>query len=261
MQSVSRFDSGRAKGIQELSAFCQPGIKKMNRQIQLEIFKAQTENVRSLEKAWKHLLRTINEELVSDNLVSVAVHTKLLALVFCAWSEANFQKLIHTPHSLEIDEINQVKDIASKNIVDGWIKCLDLGLSQVLKIPKSNYIPNIKQSVKRIINTYVSEPRLLRNKIAHGQWVIALNRKNDAKNENLTKQINEIDVVKLSIWKEAYLSLSKIIECLIESPDGAFHNDYWIEITKINDHLQKTENWTLNSKIEQLKRKASYYKQ
>lgn len=253
-----RFRAGKRHS--HVGAFCRPEIKEMDRQTQLEIFRAQTENVRGLEKAWKHLLRTINKELVSDNLVSAAIHTKLLSLVFCAWSEANFQKVIHTPHCLELDEINQIKAIASKDIVNGWLKCLDLGLNRVSKTPKSSYIPNIKQSVVRIIHNYVHEPRLLRNKIAHGQWVIALNRDNDAKNEELTKQVNEIDVVKLSIWKAAYCGLSNIIECLIESPDRAFHRDYWVEVTNVNKHLRETENWTLESKIKQLKRKASYFK-
>lgn len=232
----------------------------MDRSAQLQIFKAQTENVRELEKAWRHLLRTINRELIADNHVSAAIHTKLLALVFCSWSEANFLKLIHTPHGFELDEIRQIKDISSVDIVNGWLKCLELGLDRVSKTPKSNYIPNIKQSVERIIHKFVHEPRLLRNKIAHGQWAIALNRSNDATNEELTKQVNKVDVVKLSIWKVAYFGLSNIIECLIESPNRAFHRDYWGEVTTVEGHLRETENWTLESKIQKLKQKASYVK-
>jgi hypothetical protein len=199
----------------------------MDRNDQLIIFKAQTDNVREIEDAWKHVQRTINQEYIHGNLVSAFLHTKSLALVFCAWSEANFLKLVHTPHGFELDEIEQIKAIASIDIVQGWHKCLQLGLDRVSKTPKSNYIPNIKQSVERIIDSYVHEPRLLRNKIAHGQWVIALNRGNSAINKDLTEQLKKIDIVKLNIWKDAYGGLSNIIEALIESPDGAFHRDYW----------------------------------
>ena len=66
----------------------------------LEIFKAQTQNVRELISAKVHLNRSINCSLRSNNNVSVNIHTKLLALTFCAWSEANFLKLIHTPKDL-----------------------------------------------------------------------------------------------------------------------------------------------------------------
>jgi transcriptional regulator of heat shock response len=232
----------------------------MNRLDQINIFKAQTENVRDINKTWKHVQRSINHELVCDNLTSASVHTKLLALVFCAWSEANFSKLIHTPHGFELDEIQQIKNLAKGNIVDGWLKCLELGLHQVLKTPKSNYIPNIKQSVERLIKKYIQEPRVLRNKIAHGQWKIALNRENDKTNNDLTDQINNIDVVQLNVWKEAHQGLSNIIEVLIESPDRAFHRDYWLEIVKVNEHLNKTKTWKLEDKIQFLKTKQSLHK-
>lgn len=232
----------------------------MNREEQLNIFRAQTENVRDIIKTWKHVQRTINHELVCDNLTSASVHTKLLALVFCAWSEANFSKLIHTPHGFEFDEIQQIKTLAKGDIVDGWLKCLELGLHRVSKTPKSSYIPNINQAVERIIVDYVQEPRVLRNKIAHGQWKIALNRNNENTNDALTEQIKNIDVVQLNIWKEAHQGLSNIIEVLIESPNRAFHRDYWSEIVKVNEHLNKTKTWSLEEKIQLLKKKQSLHK-
>jgi hypothetical protein len=232
----------------------------MNREEQLNIFRAQTANVREIVKTWTHLQRTINRELASDNLTSASLHTKLLALVFCAWSEANFSKLIHTPHGLDLDEIQQIKKLAKGNIVDGWLKCLELGLRRVSKTPKSNYIPNTKQAVERMIVEYVQEPRVLRNKIAHGQWEIALNRKNDDTNDDLTAQIKDINVVLLNIWKESHQGLSNIIEALIESPDRAFHRDYWSEIEKVEEHLNKTKNWSIEKKIQLLNDKKSRHK-
>ncbi len=217
----------------------------MDRNAQLDVFKAQTENVRELEKAWTHVQRTINRELINDNTTSALLHTKLLALIFCAWSEANFSKLIHTPYGFELEEIHQIKRAAKKDIVRGWQKCLEIGLSRVSKKPKSNYIPNIKQAVERIIDSYVHEPRLLRNKIAHGQWRTALNSDNDAVNNDLSSEIAGIDIVKLSVWKEAYNGLSSIIEALIESPDSAFHRDYWQETVRIEEHLRNTSTWIL----------------
>lgn len=232
----------------------------MDRSDQLEIFKAQTQNVRELDATWRHLLRTINNELIKDNITSVNYYTRLLALVFCSWSEAIFSKLIHTPHGFELDEIEQIKATAKNDIVEGWRKCLELRLNHVAAKSKSNYIPNISQTVGRIIDAYVSEPRLIRNKIAHGQWCIALNRNNDGVNKEITTQIQSLDVVKLCIWNEAFRSLSNIVEVLIESPDRVFHQKYWIEIEKIDEHLRRTEKWTLSDKTQQLRKQASYHK-
>ncbi len=232
----------------------------MNREQQLNIFKAQTQNVREILKTWTHLQRSINREFLGNNLTSASLHTRLLTLVFCSWSEASFSKLIHTPHGLELEEIAQIKALAKGNIIDGWNKCLELGLGRVAKTPKSNYIPNIRQDVGRIISKYVQEPRILRNKIAHGQWKIALNRENDNTNQELTDQISNITVVSLNIWKIAHQGLSNIIEVLIESPDRAFHRDYWHEVAKAQSHLKETEKWSLEEKIRKLKEKQQNQK-
>jgi hypothetical protein len=230
----------------------------MDRKIQLQIFQAQTQNVRALEKSWHQLKRTINSELANNQLLSAKNHSKLLALIFCAWSEANFHKLIHTPHGFELNEIDQIKAISSSNIVDGWKKCLEIGLSKISPTSKSSYKPNIKKNIENIIDRYVSTPRLVRNKIAHGQWAVALNRDNNALNPTLTKEIDDIDIVKLDIWFDAYKSLSNIIESMIESPTRTFHRDYWIETTQIQEKLLQKEKWSLSTKISQLQYKKSH---
>jgi hypothetical protein len=232
----------------------------MDRKDQLLIFKAQTKNVRSLEKTWTQLKRTINSELANSQLSSAKNHTKILVLIFCAWSESNFQKLIHTPHGFELTEIEQIKRIASSDIVKGWKKCLAIGLSKIPSSSKSSYKPNIKKTIEDIIDRYVNNPRLVRNKIAHGQWENALNRENTALNPLLTNEIDEIDIVKLDIWLDAYKSLSNIIEAMIESPTRSFHRDYWNEIASIKQTLLDKEKWTLSTKIKRLQQKKSYYK-
>lgn len=231
----------------------------MQRSDQLEVFRAQTANVRELEKARRHLQRSINRELAKKNLVSAGLHTKLLALVFCSWSEANFSKLIHTPHGFTIDEIGQIKSNSKNNITAGWQKCLELGLRRIQSSPRSNYLPNIKQTVEQIIRQYVQEPSLLRNKIAHGQWIVALNRDNDAVNNELSRQIGEIDCVKLNIWRDVYRGLSNIIEALIESPNRSFHRDYWVELEELNQLIIDRQNWSLDEKIRQHTNKYKHF--
>ena len=67
----------------------------------------------------------------------------------------------------------------------------------------------------------------------------------------------EMDVVKLYVWKEAFKGLSNIIEALIESPNRAFHRDYWQEVVKVEQHLKKTKTWSLEDKIKKLKVKSN----
>jgi hypothetical protein len=184
------------------------------------------------------------------------VQTKVLALVFCAWVEANFSKVIHTPYGFNLDEIRQIKEFYRANGLEkGWEKCIELGLRKVKNRKRSNYIPNIDQQLKRLVKDCVVEPSLIRNKIAHGQWEIALNRQNTSVNTELTKQLSELDAVTIDIWFRAHHYLAEIIESLIESPNRSFHRDYTVKIAELDNFLRESKGWSLDEKAKLLKRK------
>ena len=229
----------------------------MTHEDKLNIFKAQTQNVRELLVAETHLNRSINHALRSNNCSSAKMHTKVLSLIFCAWSEANFSKLIHTPHGLPIKLIEEVKRIHKTNgLGAGWKKAVELSSKRIKTSCRSNYIPNISKKLCEVIDIYVVEPSLIRNKIAHGQWNTALNRNNTAINNELSKQIENLNVVTLIKWFTAHERLSNVVEALIESPNKAFQRDYWKEISNLEDFLKKSSKWNIEDKIKLLKRKA-----
>jgi hypothetical protein len=225
----------------------------MNETIKLEVYRAQVENTRTLSRAWNQLKRQINLALRKGDDASTQIHTKLLALLFCAWAEANFSKLIHTPYGFKIDEIDQIKSIRS--VGPAWQKCIELGLKRVGNNGKSNYIPNARQTLFRLVQEYIIEPSLIRNKIAHGQWSVALNRKNDAINPDITGLMDKLDVIVIERWKKSHESLSNIVEVMIESPNRAFYGDFWNELNNLEKNLDIMSTWTLKSKTEKLKQK------
>jgi hypothetical protein len=182
------------------------------------------------------------------------VQGRLLARVFCGWSEALFSKVIHTPNAFSVGEIGQIK--AGKpppSLGDRWLKCLDLALRRVTG---QSDIPNKGQRIQRLINEYVVVPSLLRNKLAHGQWAIALNRETTGVNADLTTQLEKLDPVVVDGWFTAHLHLSRIVEDLIESPNKAFRRDYWVHLTNLENLLHETQGWSLASKISRLQLKA-----
>ena len=79
----------------------------MDQQTKLVIFQAQVANVRSLRSAMRQAHRSINEGLRDRNQPKIDAFTRAYALMFCAWAEANFSKVLHTPYGFEIDEIGQ----------------------------------------------------------------------------------------------------------------------------------------------------------
>ncbi|QQM63538.1 hypothetical protein JG479_12460 [Pseudoalteromonas sp. LC2018020214] len=231
----------------------------MLEQERLEVFAAQTENVRALEQAWKHINKTINAAYSSGDNSTAEIHTKLLAQVYCAFAEAVFSKVIHTPDGLTLDEISQVKSRGKKNIVDAWKKCVELSLQKV-EGKSSGHVANTRKKIELLIDHYIYDPSLLRNKIAHGQWKVALNSNNTKVNSALTIKIQAISVVDLYRHKEAFQSLFRIVEDIIESPNKAHHRDYWSHITEFEESQCKMASWTIENKIASLKAKKERFK-
>jgi len=225
----------------------------------LDVFAAQTENVKALEQAWRHINKSINAAYTNGDLSSAEIHTKLLAQVYCAFAEAVFSKVIHTPDGLTVDEIHQVKTEGKRNIVEAWKKCVDLALRKV-NGQKSGHVQNTRQKINELIDAYVYDPSLLRNKIAHGQWKVALNSNNTKVNASITSKIQSITVVDLYRHKEAFQSLFRILEDIIESPNKAHYRDYWIHITQFEETQLDMACWTVANKIRDLKKKKEQFK-
>lgn len=228
----------------------------MDQSTRLAVYQAQTKNVQEINKVRKQINRTINNALKRGDQVAVQALTKTFALIFCAWVEANFSKVIHTPHGFSLDEIQQIKKVYKENGIEkGWEKCVELGTLKASKRKNSNYLPNVRHKLRRLIKQYIVEPSLLRNKIAHGQWLVALNRENTAENTVLTTALADLDVVKISRWFKVHGHISQLVESLIESPNRTFQRDYWVELAKLEEYIAQTENWNLEQKVNQLKQK------
>lgn len=231
----------------------------MQEQQRLEVFRAQTKNVKELERSWKHINRQLNAFLLTNNDVAVEVNTKILALVYCALAEALFSKILHTPKGLALGDIQQVKTATKAGVKQGWIKCVELAMRNVQGV-KGNHGPNVRQRLERLIDEFIFDPSLLRNKLAHGQWCQALNRDNDAVNNDLTSELASLDAVVLYRRKDALQRLAAILEDIIESPNKAHHRDYWVHLDRYQEEQQKMVAWTMANKVRRLREKAAYAK-
>ncbi len=224
----------------------------MDNTARLSIYQAQCTNVRALKKARNQLRRSMNVAIRRNDNPAIEAYTKALALLFCAWGEASFSKLIHTPHGLSLSDIAQVKrSVKEGSVVTGWQTCITLAL-QKNNAKKSNFSPNAKQTINRLVDKYIKDPSLVRNKIAHGQWIIALNRENTSTNSLLTTQIAEFDSVVIETCFMCCEKLIEVVEHLIESPNGHFMQSYWRLVTEVESIEKTRSNWTIASKAASL---------
>lgn len=164
--------------------------------------------------------------------------------------------LIHTPHGFDLDEINQIKKVQKENgIAFAWKCAVDLGLRH-LEAKRGSFTPNARLLLFRLIETHVFDPSLLRNKLAHGQWSVALNRENDAINVDLTSKIASLDVVRLAAWCRTHELLAHLVETLIESPKKAFMRDWYQAVESLKAEINAAEARTLGEHVRRLQEKA-----
>lgn len=215
----------------------------------LELYELQSCNVRKLDKVKNSLIKDINFYLRKSDDFQVEVKTKLLAILYVAWSEAQFIQIVYTPSAFSPSEIYDIKKIKNNNgLAKGWEKMVDLALQKVGKWSKNSDLHNRRKKLFEIIKNYIESPSVLRNKVAHGQWFHALNTDNTAENIHLTKKLAELDSVELAKQFEVHQRLGSIIRDLVQSPKIGFHQNYWVHMTDLEEYLHKTRDWNIESK-------------
>jgi hypothetical protein len=219
----------------------------------LQIFQASVENVRELKKQRKTIKRLFNQSIKKKDYSSHDLLTKLYALLYSAFAEASFLKTINTPNGFLPDEITQIQ--TSRNLEQGWVMCIDRAFARIDKMVNRGEIMNKRQTLIRFLNNYVIAPSQLRNKIAHGQWSVALNSENTSINHLTTVRVKNLDFVVIDIHFDLYEKLSQAVEDLIESPYKTHFRDFYIHMTDVEQLIIHTKNWSTKSKIAVLEKK------
>lgn len=213
----------------------------------LPFYQAYVINVNDFKLAEQETRRSINKALKSNKDLTVKVQTKIYALLYSTYSESCFMKMILTPFGFEQKYVDEI--LRQENIQQKWLKCLDLAFIKFSESQKGSEIPNKKLNLSRIIQKYIVSPSIIRNKIAHGQLTVALNRSTSNLNPDLTNELESLDFVTIYKWFKINEYLSKIIEDLIESPNVAHHNHYYSVYQELEKFIAKTESWNIESKM------------
>lgn len=216
----------------------------------LEIYEASCKNLREIKCRAKTVKRMINRAILENRKDEIITLTKMYVLIYSAFAEVSFLKLIHTPYGFSEDYIEEIQK--QRCLEEKWLKCFDLAFSKIVNESKLGDINNKKQKLKRILLEYIIEPSQIRNKIAHGQWLIAFNNQSSSINNATTEKIKNIDFVKIDILFNIYDKFQICIEDLIESPYKAHYKYYYTNITYLEEFIQKTKEWTFESRKEKI---------
>jgi putative ubiquitin-RnfH superfamily antitoxin RatB of RatAB toxin-antitoxin module len=220
-----------------------------------DLYILQSRNVRHLKKVMNNLFKDINKEFQrDDNEFQINSKTKIIALLYCALSEAQFLQIVYTPKGFTFSEIEQIKN--KRSIAESWELMIDLAMNKVGNWNCNNDLFNRRNRIQEIIKTYIKNPQEIRNKIAHGQWIHALNSKSTKENVNTTTSINELNVVTITIWFIVHQYLAYIVRDLVQSPKRGFHHNYWVHLVELEEFLVKSKSWSIENKIDRIRNKG-----
>jgi hypothetical protein len=226
-----------------------------------DLYVLQSENVRALAGAINGLSKDINLCIRRNNDAQVSLKTKMLALMYSAWSEAQFIQITYTPHGFSFSEIDSIKKKKDDNgIGQGWRYMLDLAMEKVGDKKKRSDLRARLDELLELVKIYIEPPSVIRNKIAHGQWINAFNRDNTKKNSDATDAIRDLDPVVLMKMFEIHRYFGYIVRDLIQSPAAGMHHRYWNNIVNLENYQKKTKDWSLASKRPILAEKPIQYK-
>lgn len=221
-----------------------------------DLYVAQSENVRALSSAISGIIKDINHQIRKSDEYQISIKTKLLALAYSAWSEAQFVQIFYTPHGFLYSELLKIDRVRNKSgISKAWKYMLALALKKVGDESRNRDLAGRLRTLIRLVDQYIEGPATIRNKIAHGQWIIALNSHNTKENPDLTRELASLDPVLIERMVKVHGFLGAIVRDLVQSPRSGFHNYYWTNIVNLENYLKKTKNWDLTSKRVRLIRK------
>ncbi|NIE75532.1 hypothetical protein [Pantoea sp. Ap-967] len=227
----------------------------------LAIYMAQSENVRHLKKVIDSYRRDINLDLRKSNDFQINAKTKIMALLYSAWSEAQLLQIAYTPNGFSSTEIQSIIQAKNNGITQAWKKMINLAFQ---KIGDPNTDPNIKTRLDKLlllVKTHIDGPSKLRNKIAHGQWVKALNSSSTGVNSDLTNKLDQLDSVQIRRQLDMHQFLGKLIRDLTQSPNNGFGRDYLKNIADLENFTIKSQHWSIQAKKIALLRKPIKYAQ
>ena len=215
----------------------------------LALYMAQSENVRYLTRVIDGLNKDINLNIRKSNDFQVKIKTKILSLIYSAWSEAQFTQIIFTENGFQYSEICSLKEYKEHfGITNGWKNMINLALSKVGDVQTNKDLKGRLEKLIALVNDYIEEPSILRNKIAHGQWINALNRECTKTNDELSKKLDELDPIEINKRIAIHRYMGLIVRDLVQSPKAGFHRHYWTNIVNLEAYIDETKDWSFETK-------------
>ena len=201
--------------------------------MQSEIAKAHKKNLDALLKATTQVNRALNQAIKNNDDLNERIYIRILVMLWMTWAECKLNSLLTLSQVTKEDREYIEKN--SKNEHDRWRLLFDyffrhryLGNNWNRSIDGINLGRTTFYRYQAVIDLIDNKVALfieIRNRLAHGQWHIALNYDLSAQNPQLTQTLWRLTKTDVLILKRLLIVLSSIISDLISSK-SAFEKNF-----------------------------------
>ncbi len=209
-----------------------------------ELAKIHAKNRAKLNSALTHHKQQMNLSIKSENDLIANVNIRMYLILYVAWLENSLQYIINVYHK-QINSYLRNDILSQRSQIDMWEFLIKAKFREhylknkqkefnILNLGHSNY-----NRYDYLINTIlprVSSFIIIRNKLAHGQWAVALNNEGTDKVQETTAKIWTLNKKDTLLAKNILEKFVKIIDSLVASKN-AFENSFDQNVYKIEHSL------------------------
>ena len=199
-----------------------------------ELAKAHIKNLHSIRKATTQINRALNAAIKNRDELQERMYVRLIIILWMTWAECKLNALL-TEHPQVTDQDREHIDSSSRSELDRWNLILETFVRrryldddpgrELSRLTLGHTTFHRYMTLSELINNNIALYIEIRNRLAHGQWHIALNSELSAKNPDLTQRIWKLSKVDVLILKRTLIVISRAISDLVSSRK-AFENGF-----------------------------------
>jgi len=178
--------------------------------------KVYRKNRLKISKSITQLNRSLNKSIRNNKHEEAYVHVRCLFLLWVSWLEVSMDLILHSANHITQKERYDIKK--SRREIDRWRKCIEICFKMYYLKPRRRVLNKINlgptayyryQELNSILEKYIVSYIEIRNRLAHGQWYIAINSDGTGKNQRLTTEL-------VTLSKREILSMKSIIKNFVD---------------------------------------------
>lgn len=231
-----------------------------------DLARIHAKNKNQLKKAINQQNLILNNAIKTENKLQEYLSIRIYLILYTAWLETTLSLIIHY-YSTQINEFERTAILSETSQEKRWKKLIEISFrTQYLnrKTTKNldlvdlghsafNRYTYLNDILEKEITVFIG----IRNKLAHGQWAVALNNEGTDKTQDVTTKLWTLTKKDCMMLKNFASNFSNLIEMLVASK-SKFEANYDIYVNKI-EYTKRSHSVSYEWLINEMKQKYSAY--